>query len=49
MRPDAEVKKGYLYPKPEDVRKSIDGLPLHRFEKVLDRHGIDIPSQTLAR
>jgi len=29
--------------------KYVDGLPLHRFEKVLGRHGIDIPSQTLAR
>lgn len=27
----------------------MDGLPLHRFEKVLGRHGIDIPRQTLAR
>ena len=26
-----------------------DGLPLHRFETVLSRHGIDIPRQTLAR
>lgn len=26
-----------------------DGLPLHRFEKVLSRHGIDISRQTLAR
>src|SRR5690606_24092275 len=29
--------------------KYVDGLPLHRFEKVLARHGIDIPRQTLAR
>jgi transposase-like protein len=29
--------------------KYMDGLPLHRFEKVLGGHGIDIPSQTLAR
>lgn len=29
--------------------KNVDGLPLHRFEKVLGRHGIDIPRQTLAR
>ncbi|WP_431495247.1 IS66 family transposase [Pseudomonas brassicacearum] len=29
--------------------KHVDGLPLHRFEKVLSRHGIDIPRQTLAR
>jgi transposase len=29
--------------------KDVDGLPLQRFEKVLDRHGIDIPSQTSAR
>ncbi|MEE5167368.1 IS66 family transposase [Pseudomonas alliivorans] len=27
----------------------VDGLPLHRFESVLSRHGIDIPRQTLAR
>ncbi|WP_426811598.1 IS66 family transposase [Pseudomonas sp. WOUb67] len=27
----------------------VDGLPLHRFEKVLGRHGIDISRQTLAR
>jgi transposase len=29
--------------------KYVDGLPLYRFEKVLERHGIDIPRQTLAR
>ncbi len=29
--------------------KYVDGLPLHHFEKVLGRHGIDIPRQTLAR
>lgn len=29
--------------------KYVDGLPLHRFEKVLGRHGIDISHQTLAR
>jgi len=29
--------------------KSVDGLPLHRFETVLSRHGIDIPCQTLTR
>lgn len=29
--------------------KYVDGLPLHRFEKVLGRHGMDIPRQTLAR
>ncbi|MGV8916589.1 MAG: IS66 family transposase [Pseudomonas sp.] len=29
--------------------KYVDGLPLHRFEKVLGRHGVDIPRQTLAR
>ncbi|WP_046489444.1 IS66 family transposase [Pseudomonas veronii] len=29
--------------------KYVDGLPLHRFEKVLARHGVDIPRQTLAR
>ena len=27
----------------------VDGLPLHRFDKVLGRHGIDIPRQTLSR
>ena len=26
MRPDANVEKVYLYPKPVDFRKSIDGL-----------------------
>ena len=26
MRPDAKVEKVYLYPKPMDLRKSIDGL-----------------------
>lgn len=29
--------------------KYVDGLPLHRFEKVLLRHVIDIPRQILAR
>lgn len=29
--------------------KYADGVPLYRFEKVLSRHGIDIPRQTLAR
>ncbi|MEH6359070.1 MAG: IS66 family transposase [Pseudomonadales bacterium] len=29
--------------------KYVDGLPLHRFEKVLSRHGVTIPRQTLAR
>ncbi len=29
--------------------KYVDGLPLHCFEKVLGRHGVDIPRQTLAR
>ncbi|MDV7214187.1 IS66 family transposase, partial [Azotobacter beijerinckii] len=29
--------------------KYVDGLPLHRFEKVLARHGVGIPRQTLAR
>jgi transposase len=28
--------------------KYVDGLPLYRFEKVLGRHGVDIPRQTLA-
>jgi transposase len=28
--------------------KYVDGLPLHRFEQVLSRHGIDISRQTLA-
>jgi hypothetical protein len=31
------------------TNKYVDGLPLHRFEKVLGRHGVDIPRQTLAR
>ncbi|WP_342029173.1 IS66 family insertion sequence element accessory protein TnpB, partial [Azotobacter beijerinckii] len=26
MRPDAKVERVYLYPKPVDFRKSIDGL-----------------------
>ncbi|KQN58991.1 transposase [Pseudomonas sp. Leaf58] len=26
MRPDAKVEKVYLYPKPVNFRKSIDGL-----------------------
>nr|WP_244632828.1 IS66 family insertion sequence element accessory protein TnpB [Pseudomonas aeruginosa] len=26
MRPDSKVEKVYLYPKPVDFRKSIDGL-----------------------
>ncbi len=29
--------------------KYVDGLPLHRFESMLSRHGIEIPRQTLAR
>ncbi len=29
--------------------KYVDGLPLHRFEKVLGRHGVDVSRQTLAR
>lgn len=29
--------------------KYVDGLPLHRFETVLSRQGIEIPRQTLAR
>ena len=28
--------------------KYVDGLPLHRFKTVLNRHGVDIPRQTLA-
>ena len=31
------------------VVKYADGLPLHRFAKVLDRHGVTVPRQTLAR
>jgi hypothetical protein len=31
------------------IVKYIDGLPLARFEYVLDRHGIKVPRQTLAR
>ncbi len=29
--------------------KYADGIPLYRFEKILSRHSIDIPRQTLAR
>lgn len=29
--------------------KYADGLPLHRFERVLQRHGVSIPRNTLAR
>ncbi|HEX5739352.1 MAG TPA: IS66 family transposase [Hydrogenophaga sp.] len=29
--------------------KYADGIPLYRFEKMLSRHGVDIPRQTLAR
>lgn len=29
--------------------KYVDGLPLARFESVLDRHGVSVPRQTLAR
>ncbi|GLK90869.1 hypothetical protein GCM10017655_39330 [Pseudomonas turukhanskensis] len=29
--------------------KYVDAIPLYRFEKMLSRHGIDIPRQTLAR
>ncbi|RRW36315.1 IS66 family transposase [Ectopseudomonas oleovorans] len=29
--------------------KYVDSIPLYRFEKMLNRHGIDIPRQTLAR
>lgn len=29
--------------------KYADGLPRHRFEKLLGRHGIDVPRQTPAR
>ncbi len=31
------------------VVKYADGLPLHRFAKVLARHGVEVPRQTLAR
>ena len=31
------------------VVKFIDGLPLARFEYVLDRHGVAVPRQTLSR
>lgn len=31
------------------VVKFIDGLPLARFEYVLDRHGVPVPRQTMAR
>ncbi len=29
--------------------KFVDGIPLHRFERVMQRHGLKIPRQTLAR
>ena len=29
--------------------KCVDGLPLTRFAKVLERHGMPVPTQTLAR
>ncbi len=29
--------------------KYVDGLPLHRFEQVLSRHGLELSRQTLAR
>ena len=29
--------------------KFVDGMPLARFERVLDRHGVPVPRQTLAR
>ena len=29
--------------------KYADGIPLYRFERMLSRHGVDIPRQTLAR
>ena len=29
--------------------KYVDGQPLYRFGKVLDRHGVTVPTQTLAR
>ena len=32
-----------------DRLQYVDGLPLYRFEKVLGRHGVDIPRQPLAR
>ena len=31
------------------ITKYLDGLPLARFEYVLDRHGVNVPRQTLAR
>ena len=31
------------------LTKYVDGLLFHRFGKVLGRHGVDIPHQTLAR
>ncbi len=27
----------------------VDGIPLYRFERMLSRHGVDIPRQPLAR
>ena len=29
--------------------KYVDGLPLHRFARVLGRHGVEVPRQSLAR
>lgn len=29
--------------------KYVDGLPLNRFDRVLERSGVDVPRQTLAR
>ncbi len=34
MRPDAKVEKVYLYPKPVDFRKSIDGTAWLRWSNV---------------
>lgn len=31
------------------ITKYVDGLPLHRFEKVLGRHSVVVSRQTLAR
>ena len=51
-KPAQLIEKGMVSPSVLAMlltTKYVDGLPLHRFEKVLGRHGIDISRQTLAR
>lgn len=40
MRPDAKVEKVYVYPKPVDFRKSIDGLA--EVSVILDDEGLSM-------